>query len=135
MAILTGMNWYLIVILIYISLIIRNVEHLFMCLLVICMSSLEKYLFILLAHFFIQLFFWLWAVGSVYLLEINPLFVTLSTNIFSILWANFCVFLDISFVVKKTFKCLFFYFYYSRNQIQKDTAAVYVLVCSAYVFP
>ena len=68
MSILTSVRWYLTVVLIFISPIMSNVEHLFMYFLAIYLSFLEKYLFIFFPTFWLGcLFFWCWVVWTAYI--------------------------------------------------------------------
>jgi hypothetical protein len=75
LAILTAVRWNLRVVLICISLMIKDVEHFFRCFSAIRYSSVENSLFSSVPHFLMRLFDFLESIflSSLYILDISPL--------------------------------------------------------------
>ena len=108
MAILTAVRWYL-----HSSFDLHYSNnqwcwHFFMCLLAICISSLENSLFRSFAHFSIGwlAFLLLGCISCLYILEIKPLSVASFETVFSHAVSCLFVFVLVSFAVQKLFSLI-----------------------------
>jgi hypothetical protein len=134
LAILTGVRWNLRVVLICISLMIKDVEYFFRCFSAFRYSSVENSLFSSVPHYLIVLFDFLESIflSSLYILDISPLSDLGLVKILSHSVGDLLVLLTVSFALQKL--CNFMRSHLSILNLTAQTIGVLFRLSCAHIF-